>query len=71
MSTLIGGFTLKYYMGPNEHLRGDWAASVSCSLYNFATIGCEQRGRFDSVEGIMGAILLGIMVAGFSNRTRY
>ncbi len=71
MAFVLGGFTLRYYSGQNEHLKGDILASLSCSTYNFATIGCEHRGPFDSVEGILGAMLLGIMVAGFANRTRY
>lgn len=71
MAFVIGSFAFRYYAGENEHLRGNVAESLSCSLYNFATIGCNHRGSFDSVEGILGAILLGTMVAGFSNRTRY
>jgi hypothetical protein len=67
----IGAFTLRYYFGPNQHLRGDLVASFSCAAYTFSTIGCDYRGRFDSLEAVCGAVLLGIMVAGFSNRTRY
>lgn len=71
MALVIAIFTGKYYVRGGRPLEGDWLESLSCSAYNFATIGCNYRGRFDSVEGILGAILLGIMVAGFSNRTRY
>jgi len=71
MTAAIGAFTLRYYFGTNQHLRGDLVASFSCAAYNFSTIGCDNRGRFDSLEAICGAVLLGIMVAGFSNRTRY
>jgi hypothetical protein len=71
MAIVVGVFAVRYYIGQNPAVHGKWTDAVSCSLYNFATIGCEWRGRFDSVEGIIGAILLAIMVAGFSNRTRY
>jgi hypothetical protein len=71
MILAVGAFTLRYYLGTNEHLRGNLVASLSCSAYNFSTIGCDYRGRFDSMEAICGAVLLGIMVAGFSNRARY
>lgn len=71
MFLAVGAFTLRYYLGTNQHLRGDLVASFSCAAYNFSTIGCDYRGRFDSMEAICGAVLLGIMVAGFSNRTRY
>jgi len=71
MVLAIGVFTLRYYFGMNPHLQGNLVASLSCSAYNFSTIGCDYRGRFDSIEAISGAVLLGIMVAGFSNRTRY
>ncbi len=62
---------LRYYFGANQHLRGDVMASFSCAAYNFSTIGCDHRGRFDSLEAICGDVLLAIMVAGFSNRTKY
>jgi hypothetical protein len=71
MILAVGAFTLRYYLGTNEHLRGNLVASLSCSAYNFSTIGCDYRGRFNSMEAICGAVLLGIMVAGFSNRARY
>jgi len=59
MAVLIAAFAARYYTGTNDHLRGNWVEATACSLYNFATIGCDYRGRFDSVEGIIGAILLG------------
>src|SRR5687768_6313221 len=64
-------FTFDDYTGQNDHLRGNLLASLSCSTSNFVGLGCEHRGEFDSVQGLVGVILLGIMVAGFANRTRY
>jgi hypothetical protein len=39
---------------------------------NLATVDCEHAGSLDAAaEAIIGIVLLGMMVAGFSNRTRY
>jgi hypothetical protein len=71
MALLVGSFALRYYVGTDPHLKGNLAESLSCSAFNFATIGCEYRDSLASVEGILGAVSLALMVAGFANRTRY
>jgi hypothetical protein len=73
MLVVLCGFATKYYFlgGKDGHLRGAALESLYCSAFNFATIGCDYKTSLDSVEGVLGATLLGIMVAGFGNRTRY
>lgn len=71
MGLVISLFTARYYWGSIPALQGKLSESLYCSAFNFATIGCEYKSGFDSLEGILGATLLGIMVAGFGNRTRY
>ena len=56
---------------PRRHASTTWSECSSSVARNFSTIGCDHAGRFDSMEAICGALLVGIMVAGFSHRTRY
>lgn len=72
MAAVIAMFMALYYFGPNVKLNGDFIAALSCSAANFATLDCIDAGPADAAaEAILGIILLGMMVAGFSNRTRY
>ncbi|MCB4756313.1 MAG: pentapeptide repeat-containing protein [Elusimicrobia bacterium] len=71
MACVLGVFTALYYWSSVAELRGNVLRSLYCSASNFATIGCEFKSGIDSIEAILGATLLGIMVSGFANRTRY
>jgi hypothetical protein len=72
MMVVIVIFALWYYTGTNETLNGNLIAALSCSTSNFATVDCANAGPVDAAaEAMLGIILLGLMVAGFSNRTRY
>jgi uncharacterized protein YjbI with pentapeptide repeats len=72
MAAVILGFGIRFYVGDSLKLRGQIGESVSCSALNFSTIGCQHSAVGDTVvEAILGAILLGIMVSGFANRTRF
>lgn len=72
MVVVVAAFTASYYYGINPSLKGNISEAIACSVNNFATVGCSHAGVLDgSIEAIMGMILLGLMVAGFSNRTRY
>jgi hypothetical protein len=66
-------FAAKYYIlgAKDGTLSGEVLESIYCSAFNFSTMGCDHKSSIDSIEGMLGAILLGIMVAGFANRTRY
>ncbi len=67
---VILGFGAWYYYGANPN--GNLAEALSCSINNFATMNCAHAGPVDAAtEAITGILLLGMMVAGFSNRTRY
>jgi len=57
--------------GSHPKLRHNLAESVYCSAFSFATMGCDYKSSVDSIEGVLGATLLAILVAGFSNKTRY
>jgi hypothetical protein len=72
MTGVIASFAVWYYMGTNQNLARNAAAALSCSAANFATLDCANAGAVDAAaEAIARIILLGLMVAGFSNRTRY
>jgi hypothetical protein len=73
MIAVLAAFTVRYYVhgGKSGQLHGKLAESFYCSAFNFATMGCDDKTSFDSIEGVLGAVLLGIMVAGFANRSRY
>jgi hypothetical protein len=71
MACVIALFTIRNFWGINSVLSGQLASSFYCSVFNFATMGCDQKTGVDSIEGILGATLVGLMVAGFANRTRY
>ena len=71
MAVVLAAWTGRYYWGANVELQGQLWESLSCSAFNFATIGCTHKTSFDALEGILGATLVGVMVAGFANRTRY
>lgn len=71
MALVVAAFAGRYYFGSHPQLRGNIAESIYCSAFNFATMGCDYKSSIDSFEGVLGAILLAILVAGFSNKTRY
>jgi len=71
MIAVLAAFAARYYFSAHPKLRGNLAESVYCSAFNFATMGCDYKSSVDSIEGLLGATLLAIMVAGFSNKTRY
>jgi hypothetical protein len=71
MLAVLFAFAAKYYFGGDKHLGGNALESFYCSAFNFATMGCDRKTSFDAIEGVLDATLLGIMVAGFANRTRY
>jgi hypothetical protein len=72
MALVIAAFTASYYSGDTPTMNGNLAEAFACSVKNFATVDCEHAGALDAAgEAIIGIILLGMMVAGFSNRTRY
>jgi hypothetical protein len=53
---VIGGFSLSYYTGENQDLKGNVAESLSCSAFNFATIGCRHSGPVDTVVETIGTM---------------
>ena len=71
MLAVWAGFAAKYYLSHDTRVRHLALESLYCSAFNISTMGCEFKTSFDSIEGLLGAGLLGIMVAGFANRTRY
>jgi hypothetical protein len=72
MILVVAVFTASYYFGIDPKMNGSFAEAFACSIKNFATVDCEHAGSLDAAgEAIIGIILLGMMVAGFSNRTRY
>jgi hypothetical protein len=72
MALVVAVFTASYYFGADPAMKSNLAEAFACSVKNFATVDCEHAGALDAAgEAIMGIILLGMMVAGFSNRTRY
>lgn len=71
MAAVLGAFTWRYYSGQTPELRGNLLESFYCSAFNFSTMGCDHKSSLDSVEGVLGATLLAILVAGFSNKSRY
>ncbi len=72
MALVVAAFTASYYSGVDPTMHGNLADAFACSVKNFATVDCQHAGALDGAgEAIIGIILLGMMVAGFSNRTRY
>jgi hypothetical protein len=72
MALVVAAFTASYYSGVDPTMNGNLAEAFACSVKNFATVGCQHAGALDAAgEAIIGIVLLGMMVAGFSNRTRY
>lgn len=71
MAFCLSIFTAQYYFSNISAIGGDIRESLSCAAYNFATMGCEHKIALGALHGITGAILIGVMVAGFSNRSRY
>jgi hypothetical protein len=72
MLLVIVAFTSSYYFGVNPDMNDNLTEAFACSVKNFATVDCGHAHALDGAEeAIIGIILLGLMVAGFANRTRY
>lgn len=76
---LILGFSLIYYSSNVEGLQGNAIDSVYLSTILFSTLGFGdyapyQTGPFKlvlAIESLLGAFMLGLFVAGYSNKARY
>jgi hypothetical protein len=73
----VAFFTGVLYFSSEPKLHGNFVESAICSGLNYVTVGCNVGGEvtlfreLKVLEGGLGMILTGLLISGFSNKTRY
>lgn len=78
-ATILIGYTVIYYLSSITDLHHDWINSLYLSIVTFTTLGFGditpmKHGLYKLVvgsEALFGAFCMGLLVAGYANKSKY